>query len=89
MANFEIRFKESVARDLRQLPNKDIERILKRIHKLQREPHPTGCEKLSTQERYRVRQGNYRMIYEVNDENQILVVYKIDHRRKVYKQFKF
>ena len=86
MANFEIRFKESVARDLRQLPNRDIERILKRIHKLQKEPRPTGCEKLSTQERFRVRQGNYRIIYEVDDENQIVIVYKVGHRREVYKQ---
>ena len=87
MANFEIRFKESVARDLRPLPNRDIERILKRIHKLQKEPRPTDCEKLSTQERYRVRQGNYRIIYEVDNENQIVIVYKVGHRREVYKQF--
>jgi mRNA interferase RelE/StbE len=79
MANFDIRFKESVARDLRQLPNSDIERILKGIHKLQKEPRPTGCEKLSTQERYHVRQGNYRIIYEVDDENQIVIVYKVGH----------
>lgn len=89
MENFEIRFKESVARDLRPLPNTDIERILKRINKLQKEPRPTGCEKLSTQERYRVRQGNYRIIYEIDDENHIIIVYKVGHRREVYKSFSF
>jgi len=86
MANFEICFKESVAKELRQLPNRDIERILKRIDKLKKEPRPTDCEKLSTQERYRVRQGNYRIIYAVNDENLIVIVYKVGHRREVYKQ---
>jgi mRNA interferase RelE/StbE len=85
MVNFEIRFKVSVAKELRQLPTRDIERILKRIDKLKKEPRPTGCEKLSTQERYRVRQGNYLIIYEVNDENLIVIVYKVGHRREVYK----
>lgn len=85
MIKFNIRFKESVAKDLRQLPVKDIKRILKRIDTLIDEPRPTGCEKLSAQERYRMRQGNYRIIYEIHDEEQIIIVIKIGHRREVYK----
>ncbi|UNC93092.1 type II toxin-antitoxin system RelE family toxin [Candidatus Contubernalis alkaliaceticus] len=86
MIKFDIRFKESVAKDLRQLPVKDIKRILRRIDTLIDEPRPTGCEKLSAQERYRVRQGDYRIIYEINDEEHIIIVIKVGHRREVYKQ---
>jgi mRNA interferase RelE/StbE len=86
MANFEIRFKESVDKDLRHLPKIDIKRILKRIDALRNEPHPTGCEKLSAQERYRVRQGAYRIVYEIKNEELVIIVVKIGHRREVYKQ---
>ncbi len=85
MTKFDIRFKESVAKDLRQLPVKDIKRILRRIDTLIDEPRPTGCEKLSIQERYRVRQGDYRIIYEVDDEEHTIIVTKVGHRREVYK----
>ncbi len=74
MIKFDIRFKESVTKDLRQLPVKDIKRILRRIDTLIDEPRPTGCEKLSALERYRVRQGDYRIIYEINDEEHIIIV---------------
>ncbi|MEW6458835.1 MAG: type II toxin-antitoxin system RelE/ParE family toxin [Bacillota bacterium] len=83
MASFEIRFKESVAKDLRHLPNKDVRRILKRVDVLRNEPRPTGCEKLSAQERYRVRQGVYRIIYEIKNEELIIIVVKVGHRREV------
>lgn len=85
MASFEIRFRESVAKDLRHLPNKDVRRILKRIDALRNEPRPTGCEKLSAQERYRVRQGVYRIIYEIKNEELVIIVVKVGHRREVYK----
>ncbi len=85
MARFDIRFKESVAKDLRYLPNKDVKRIIRRIDSLRNEPRPTGCEKLSIQERYRVRQGAYRIIYEINADELIIIVVKIGHRREVYK----
>lgn len=86
MVNFEIRFKESVAKDLRQLPNKDVRQILKRIDALISEPRPRGCEKLSTQERYRVRQGVYRIIYEIKNEELVIIVVKVGHRSEVYQR---
>ena len=86
MASFKIRFKESVARDLRHLPDKDVKRILKRIDALRYEPRPAGCEKLSARERYRVRQGVYRIIYEIKDEELIIIVVKVGHRREVYQR---
>lgn len=85
MASFEIRFKKSVAKDLRGIPNKDVKRILNRIKALSTEPRPPGSEKLSAQERYRVRQGVYRIIYEIKNNELIVVVVKVAHRSEVYK----
>jgi mRNA interferase RelE/StbE len=72
MARYRLLFKRSVAKDLRVIPKKDVQRILKRIKVLADAPRPDGCEKLTEQERYRVRQGSYRVVYEIKDE--ILVV---------------
>ena len=85
MASFEIIFKQSVAKDLRQIPKKDVARILKRIEALREEPRPPGVEKLSGQEKYRIRQGVYRILYEVKNNELIVVVVKIGHRRDVYR----
>lgn len=88
MASFKIRFKKSVAKDLRRIPNKDVKRILDRIDTLAENPRPDGCEKLSAQEKYRIRQGAYRIIYEVRDRQLVVVVVKIGHRCDVYKTLK-
>jgi len=85
MGSFEIIFKQSVAKDLRQIPKKDVARILKRIESLKTEPRPPGVEKLSGREKYRIRQGVYRILYEVRNEELIIVVVKIGHRRDVYR----
>lgn len=85
MESFEVIFKQSVAKDLRQIPKKDVARMLKRIEALRTEPRPTGVEKLSGQEKYRIRQGVYRILYEIRDTKLIVVVVKIGHRRDVYR----
>ena len=85
MGNFEVIFKRSVAKDLRQIPKKDVAKILKRIETLRAEPRPPGVEKLSGQEKYRIRQGVYRILYEIRNNELIVVVVKIGHRRDVYK----
>ena len=85
MGKFEIIFKQSVAKDLRQLPKKDVTRILNRLKALSIEPRPPGVEKLSGQNKYRVRQGAYRILYEVRNNELIVVVVKIGHRQDVYK----
>ena len=85
MASFEIIFKRSVAKDLRQIPKKDVAKILKRIDTLSAEPRPIGVEKLSGQEKYRIRQGVYRILYEIRNTELIVVVVKIGHRRDVYR----
>ena len=85
MGSFEIIFKQSVAKDLRQIPKKDVVKILKRIEALKVEPRPNGVEKLSGQEKYRIRQGVYRILYEIRNTELIVVVVKIGHRRNVYR----
>lgn len=85
MARFEIVFKRSVGKDLRRLPNKDVKRILERIEGLADEPRPAGTEKLSGREQYRIRQGVYRILYEIRDRELIVTVVKVGHRRDVYR----
>lgn len=72
MACYELRVKPSVAKDLEGIPRADVHRILARIEALREDPCPPGSEKLSGQERYRVRQGDYRIVYGIRDE--VLVV---------------
>lgn len=85
MANYKLEFKASVAKDLRSIPKNDVKRILNKIEKLLENPHPIGSEKLSGQEKYRIRQGVYRIIYEILDSKLIVSVVKIGHRREVYR----
>lgn len=85
MASYDLAFKKSVAKDLRDIPNQDVKRILERIDSLRENPRPEGSIKLSAQERYRVRQGGYRIVYEIQDTELIVLVVKVAHRSKVYK----
>jgi mRNA interferase RelE/StbE len=85
MAKYKLIFKKSVAKDLRDIPRKDVARVLKRIEALSDDPRAPGCEKLSGQERYRVRQGVYRIIYEIVDDVLEIVVVKVGHRSEVYR----
>lgn len=85
MGSYELIFKKSVAKDLRPLPKADVKLILQRIRALADEPRPHGSEKLSGQERYRVRQGVYRIIYEIEDHRLTVIVVKVAHRREAYR----
>ena len=86
MEKYKILFCKSVARDIRRIPNQDVRRILKTIVSLSEDPRPSGAEQLSGQERYRVRQGNYRIIYEINDKEVLVAVVKVGHRKDVYRR---
>jgi mRNA interferase RelE/StbE len=85
MAEYKIYFKESVERDFRILPKKDLQKILFRIEALAKDPKPPGHEKLTGQERYRIRQGQYRIIYSVHDKELTIWVVKVGHRKDVYR----
>ena len=85
MANYKVEIKRSAAKELEQLPPKERARVVTRIQTLATDPRPPGAEKLSGQERYRVRQGNYRILYEIHDALVVVIVVKIGHRRDVYR----
>lgn len=85
MAKYNITFKESVAKDLRSITNQDVKRILLRIDTLAENPRGEGCIKLSGQNLYRVRQGLFRIIYEIVDDQLVVLVIKVAHRSSVYK----
>ncbi len=86
MASYELVFRKSVAKDLHHIPKEDVARILERIRSLAENPRPPGCEKLSSLERYRIRQGVYRIVYEVQDRRLVVLVVKVAHRRDVYRE---
>ena len=85
MAEYKIYFIESVEKDFRIIPKKDLLKILSRIETLARNPMPPSHEKLTGQERYRVRQGQYRIIYSVHDKELTVWVVKVGHRKDVYR----
>jgi mRNA interferase RelE/StbE len=64
---------------------KDRQRIVRRIESLAEEPRPSGCQKLSGRERYRIRKGRYRIIYGIEDTDLVVLVVKVGHRGSVYR----
>jgi mRNA interferase RelE/StbE len=85
MGEYRIFFKSSVEKDLRSIPKKDLKKILARIEALANEPRPQGYEKLSSREKYRIRQGTYRIIYSIQDKELTVWVVKVGHRKAVYR----
>ncbi len=88
MAKYKVIFKKSVAKDLRNIPSRDVKRILQKFDTLVDNPRPEGCVKLSSLELYRIRQGIYRIIYEIQDGMLVVQVIKVAHRSKVYESSK-
>jgi mRNA interferase RelE/StbE len=82
MERYSIVFKTSVKKDLRNIPKHDVQKILKKISSLAIEPRPSGSKKLIAQERYRIRQGNYRILYEIRDNELVVIVVKVAHEIK-------
>lgn len=86
MGSYRIFLKESAAKELEALPQKDRERTATRIASLARDPRPPGSEKLAGYEdRYRVRQGRYRILYSIADRELVVWIVKVGHRRDVYR----
>lgn len=85
MAGYKVYFKVSVEKDLRQIPQKEVKKILRRIELLAIDPRSPECEKLTGQDRYRVRKGQYRILYSVQDNDLAIWVVIISHRKDVYR----
>jgi len=85
VASYRVLIKPSAVKEIEVIPTKDRRRLAERIQALGTEPRPTGCEKLSGQDRYRVRQGDYRIVYGVDDDRRVVRVVKVGHRGEVYR----
>jgi mRNA interferase RelE/StbE len=85
MVKYKIEVKKSAAKELNSIPIKDLKKILKTIQELSNNPRPKGCLKLTNQENYRIRVGNYRILYSIKDEILTVYVVKIGHRKNIYR----
>lgn len=85
MALFELRVRPSVAKDLKAIPRQSVLRVLDKIESLREDPRPVGSEKLSGMERYRIRQVCYRIIYSIFDDEIVVEIVKVGHRKDVYR----
>lgn len=86
MANYELRWKRSALKELRKLPKHTVSRLVALAESLVDEPHPSGCKKLAgTEHTYRVRTGDYRLVYQMNNGQLIIEVVKVGHRKEVYR----
>lgn len=85
MAEYKIYFKESVEKDFSTIPKKDLQKIMRRIETLAKDPRSSGNEKLTGQDRYRVRQGHYRIFYSIHDKELAVWIVKVGHREDIYR----
>jgi len=86
VARYKLFFKPSAIKEIESMDNKqDRRRILDRIRRLAEDPRPPGCEKLSSEDKFRVRQGKYRIVYSVRDDALVVHVVKVGHRKDVYR----
>ena len=86
MASYRSEIKRSAVNELEAVPAKDRRRITTKIQALAGNPRPAGCEKLSGHDKYRIRQGNYRILYTIEDDVLVVTVIKIGDRRDVYRE---
>jgi mRNA interferase RelE/StbE len=85
MASYEIRFRKSVGKDLDPIPKRDVRQIVAAIAALANNPRPPQSRKLSGSEKYRLRCGVYRVLYEIQDDVLVVCVVKVGHRKDVYR----
>jgi len=86
VASYRILIKPSAVKELEAIPEKDRRRIVYRIQGFAENPRPRGCEKLSDQDKYRLRQGKYRILYQVHDDEVIVLVVRVGKRGEIYKR---
>ncbi|MBI4057085.1 MAG: type II toxin-antitoxin system RelE/ParE family toxin [Elusimicrobia bacterium] len=85
MDSYNLRIKKSAEKELRSIPKPDLIRVTHKIQALAKNPRPLGCQKLSTEEKYRIRQGDWRVVYLINDQEKLIEIFKISHRREIYR----
>ena len=85
MESYRLEIKRSAAKEISDLRKTDCQRVIAKIQVLSNNPRPNGCEKLSGAEKYRIRQGDYRILYEIDDTTKLVTIVKVGNRREVYR----
>jgi mRNA interferase RelE/StbE len=85
VAAYSVLIKRSAAKELEAVPKKDREKLVAKIHALATNPRPPGSEKLAGDDKYRIRHGVYRVLYEIDEATVVVVVVRVAHRREVYR----
>ena len=85
MEKYKIEIKRSAQKEIQSLPKKDAQRIISKIQTLAEDPRGSDSKKLSAQERYRVRVGQYRILYEIHDLVLLIMIVRVAHRKKAYR----
>ena len=85
MESYRLEVKRSAAKEIADLPKAECQRVAAKIQLLASDPRPHGCEKLSGAEKYRIRQGDYRILYEINDSTKLVIIVKVANRKEVYR----
>jgi mRNA interferase RelE/StbE len=86
VGRYSVLLKPSAIKEIESIPlKKERQRVLDRIRRLSEDPRPPGCRKLSDQENYRIRQGRYRIVYTVRDQDPIVEVVRVGDRKEVYR----
>ena len=85
MARYELRFRKSVSKDLAPIPKRDVQRIIETVQALADDPRPPQSKRLSGAEKYRLRCGVYRVLYEIQDDVLVVCIVKVGHRKDVYR----
>ncbi len=86
MEKYKVSIKRSAAKEIEAIPQKkERQRIMRRIGQLAANPRPPGSKKLSGRDKYRIRQGSYRIVYSIEDKELVVVVVKVGHRKDIYR----
>ena len=85
MGKYKIEVKKSAAKELRKIPKKELTKIIQQIGSLADDPYPSGCKKLTNQEKYRIRVGNCRVLYNIENDILTVFVFKVGHRKQIYR----
>lgn len=87
MDSYKIEWKRSAVKELEKLPRKTLARVIEAVNDLGRDPYPDGVRKLAGSERtYRIRVGDYRVLYSIFDDQLVIEIIRIKHRKDVYRR---
>ena len=88
MASFEIRWKASAKKELKKIDKVEIPKIINEIEKLSLEPYPTNHKKiLGTEHIFRIKIGNYRVVYFIENQKLVIEIIRVRHRKEAYRKF--